>query len=180
MLFFLWTFLLAFQPFDFTLSFLNLLIDSLWISHHLPQSYSSPHLFIFILCPHNHPPSKRKKNKQRQNISMEASVYHSVSHSTSFCLHSFTFKCSLLWVIGLVQDLWPLLHHQYWILIETPLRYPIVALNLQDQPLYALQQFIGGVDTGVGKLIALDLCLGGSWVGKFVCFLTLSPSWQGL
>jgi hypothetical protein len=31
---------------------------------------------------------------------------------------------------------------------------------------YTLQQFKDGVDVGVGKLGALDQCLGGSWVGQ--------------
>jgi hypothetical protein len=42
-------------------------IDSLWVSHHAPQSHSSP------------PPKKRKKKKK--NLTMEAIVCHSVSHS---------------------------------------------------------------------------------------------------
>lgn len=34
-------------------------------------------------------------------------------------------------------------------------------MDLQDQPLYQLQQLIDGVDVGVGQLRALDLGLGG-------------------
>ena len=36
------------------------------------------------------------------------------------------------------------------------------ALELQDWTLHTLQQFIDGVDVGVGQLKALDLGLGGS------------------
>ena len=36
------------------------------------------------------------------------------------------------------------------------------ALNLQDWPYHTLQQFIDGVDVGVGQLKALDLGLDGS------------------
>lgn len=55
---------------------------------------------------------------------------------------------------------------QYWILTGTPLGYPAIALshgdpqalNLQDQPLYILQQqFIGGEEVWVGESKALDL-----------------------
>ena len=63
-----------------------------------------------------------------------------------------------------------LLHHQYRILTRTPLGYPVVALchgdlvalDLQDQLLHTLQQFIDGIDVGVGQLKSLDLGLGGS------------------
>ena len=61
-------------------------------------------------------------------------------------------------------------HHQYWDLTGTPLGYPAVALchecpaalNLQDWPLHTLQQFIDGVDVGVGQFKALDL-IGPGW-----------------
>lgn len=43
----------------------------------------------------------------------------SVSHSTTFCLHILTYKCSWRRV---------LLHYQYWILTVTPLVYPVIAL----------------------------------------------------
>lgn len=65
-----------------------------------------------------------------------------------------------------------LVHHQYWTLTETPLRYPTVALSRgdpvamvsQDQSLKKHQQVIGGIDTEVGQLKALVLHvdLGGS------------------
>jgi hypothetical protein len=43
-----------------------LLISSLWVSHHVPQSCSSPHPLISALQPCN--PSKIKKNKNKQSI----------------------------------------------------------------------------------------------------------------
>ena len=54
------------------------------------------------------------------------------------------------------------------------LRHPVVtlyhedpvALHLQDQALQRLQQFIDGVDVGVGQLKAPDLGLSVSWVGQ--------------
>ena len=60
--------------------------------------------------------------------------------------------------------------YQYWIFTGTPLGYPAVALChgdpaafvLQDQPLHVLEQFIHGVDVGVGQPKPLDLGLGGS------------------
>ena len=59
---------------------------------------------------------------------------------------------------------------QYWIVTGTPLRYPVVALchgdpvalDLQGWLLRMLQQFIDGVDVGVGQQEVLDLGLGGS------------------
>lgn len=67
-----------------------------------------------------------------------------------------TCKCSLQRVIGLVRGLWFLLHHQYWALTGTPLRFPVVALchgdtgalGLPDMPLHKLQQITDGVDLG--------------------------------
>jgi hypothetical protein len=76
---------------------------------------------------------------------------HSVLHSAPFCPHIFTCRCSLQWVIGLVWDLWRLLH-QYWILARTPLRCPVVALchgDLQGLPLHTYQQFMDGIDTNI-------------------------------
>jgi hypothetical protein len=134
---------------------------------------------ISILCPCNFPSKtkqqiKIKNNLKHQHLAMEATEWHSVSHSTPFHPNSFTCKCSLQWVTGLVQGLWLLLHYQYWIFTGTPLGYPAVALChgdpaafvLQDQPLHVLEQFIHGVDVGVGQPKPLDLGLGGSWVGQ--------------
>lgn len=43
---------------------------------------------------------------------------------------------------------------------------PPAALGLQDRSLHVFQQFIDGVDVGVGFLIALVLGLGDIWVGQ--------------
>ena len=88
----------------------------LWVSHHAPQSHSSPLPFIPALCLCNLPPPKEK-----ENLVVEAVVCHSESHSILFCPHFFACKCSLQWVISLVQGLWLLLHYQYQILTRTPL-----------------------------------------------------------
>ena len=77
-------------------------------------------------------------------------VYYTVY---PICPNSFTCNCLLQWVIGLVQRL-P--HYQYWILIVTPLRNPVVALcqgdrvalDLQEQALHVLQLFPIEVDAG--------------------------------
>ena len=80
-----------------------------------------------------------------------------MSHSISpFAQNRFN-EWSLQCITGLVQGLWLLLHHQYWILTRTPLRYPVVAmchgdpaaLDLQDRPLHMFHQFINVVDAGV-------------------------------
>lgn len=70
----------------------------------------------------------------------------------------------------MVQDLWPPLHYQDWILTRSPIRYPVVslghgdpvALALQDWPHHELQQFTDGVNAGVGQFNTLDLGLGSS------------------
>lgn len=89
------------------------------------------------------------------------------------CLHIFTYKCSLQWVVGLVWGPWLLEHYQYWMPTGSFLRYPVVALChgdpaaflLQDQPLLTLQQFTGDADAGLGQLKALD----GSRAGQPTC-----------
>ena len=62
----------------------------------------------------------------------------------------------------MVQLFWLLLLYQYWILIRTPIKYPVVSLDLQGLPFHMLLPFIDEVDLGVGQLKALDLVLGGS------------------
>ena len=63
---------------------------------------------------------------------------------------------------------WLLLHYHSWVLTGTPLRYSDVALCHGDSASLVLQgwalhklQFMHGVDAGVGRLMALDLGLGG-------------------
>jgi hypothetical protein len=93
---------------------------------------------------------------------MEAAGCSSVFHTIPLCPHFFTCKCSLQGVIGLVCGLWLLLHHQYWFLTRTPLRYSVVALchgdlaalDLQGQTLHALQKFTDRIDVRVGQLKA--------------------------
>jgi hypothetical protein len=83
-------------------------------------------------------------------------------------------QCSLQWVIGLIWDLWLLWHHQYQVLIRTPLGYPLVALchgdpaalEQQAWPFHMPQTFADDIDFGVGKFRALDLCLSGSWASQ--------------
>ena len=61
-------------------------------------------------------------------------------------------------------------HYQYWIAISASLRYHVVALcygdadalGLQDWPPHVLQQFVDGMNVGVGQLRALALGLGRS------------------
>jgi len=53
-----------------------------------------------------------------------------------------------------------LLHYQYMILTGTPLRYPVVvpcygepsAMDLQNWPLYVIQQFVDELHVGLGQL----------------------------
>jgi hypothetical protein len=100
---------------------------------------------------------KKKKKEQNQNyLTMEAAMCHSVSHSTPFCAHIFTCKCSLQGIIGLVQGLRLLLRCRHWILTGTPLGCLVIALchgdpaalDLQDWLLYTLRQVVDEVDVG--------------------------------
>jgi hypothetical protein len=164
-------------------------IDSLWISHYAAQSHSFPHPLTSVFHPSNLPPieniqTKNKQNRDRKLLKVEAVVCHSVSHSIPLCHNIFTCKCSLQWVIGLVQGLWLLWYHQYHILPRTPPSPPVVAvchgdlaaLEQQDCPFYTAQQFADNVDLGVGQLKALGPC--GSWAGQSVSSpLSTSPGW---
>jgi hypothetical protein len=97
-------------------------------------------------------------------------VCHSVSHGIFLCPHIFSCKCSLQWVIGLVQGIWLLPHHQYWIIAGTLPCYPVsrracsflsAGLVLSDIPIvHRWCRF------WVGQLKALDLGLSDSWAGQ--------------
>lgn len=84
----------------------------------------------------------------------------------------------------MVWGLWLLLHYWYCTLTGHALENPAIALchgsadlDLQDQHLYVLQQFIARVNTGEGQLIALVFGLDGSSIGSP---LTLPyPHYQG-
>lgn len=110
-------------------------VDSLGISHNAPQFHSSSSLSYLPLIPEVSPSKenlKKSKSKTSKQTKGEKNpfappsflrlqhlfIYPSgtgspgVSHSTPFCTISFTFKCSLQQVIGLLQGLWFLvLHH---------------------------------------------------------------------
>lgn len=136
---------------------------------------------LISLSLHIHPlflqPSQKKmKNKQnttehRKYLIMEAIVYHSVFHNIPLSPNTFIWKCSLQWVNGLVQDLWLLLHHQYWFFTGTPPGYHVVALyygdpavlDQQGQAFHEFQEFTDDVDFAVGQLEVLGLGLGGNW-----------------
>lgn len=114
------------------------------------------------------PLPEQNKTKNNKNLSMEAVVWSSESHSIPFNSYIFTCKYSLHWVIDLVWGPWLLELYWYWVLIGIPLGYSViilcqeapVALDLQG-PFHMLQQFMDEVDIRVGWLLALALDLGG-------------------
>jgi hypothetical protein len=115
---------------------------------------------------------------------VKALVCHSVSHSIFLCPHIVTCKYSLQWVTGLVQGLWLLWHHQYWIFTGTPPRYLVflchgdsAALGQQGWPFHMSQPF---TELGVVHLRALDLGLCGSRVGQPTCSPLSAPPGQAL
>lgn len=110
----------------------------------------------------------------------KAELRHHVSHNIPFCPNNFTFKWSLKWVIGPVQNFWLLLNHQYWIYMRILLCYPIdamhhgdpAALVLPDQFMFS-SSLLGETNVGVGQLKALDWKLGESWVVRLSSSLTV-------
>jgi len=78
------------------------------------------------------------------------------------------FQISLQWVIGLDQDFCYTINTGSSLgLLSDMVLFPSVVEILQlgsvGQALHMLQQFIHGVDVGIGQLKTLDLGLGGSW-----------------
>ena len=52
----------------------------------------------------NHHHHQKQTNKQTKKSHHGSCVCHSVSHTITFCPHTFTCKCSLQWVIALVRE----------------------------------------------------------------------------
>ena len=110
------------------------------------------------------PPKKRKQWQQKQSCHESCSVSQFTHYPNSSAC-----KWSLQWTFGHWCESKPLalLYHQYWILPRMHLRYPVVALchgdpaALEEQhwSIHLLQQFIAGVDDGVGQVKALYLGL---------------------
>lgn len=120
------------------------------------------------------PPRNKNKNKLKfKNVTVEAVLCHSVSHSTpstqTALLVNVRWNESLVWFQasglcytintefspGCLSDIpWLLCWWRFW------------ALVLQDLLLHALQQFIDGVNVRMSQLKALDLVLSGSWVSQ--------------
>jgi hypothetical protein len=139
-----------------------------------PNPTLPPHPSISVLIPSNYPKRKQEIKKKKihcGSCSVSHTVCHTVCHTgVGFCPHSFICKCALQWVIGLVWDLWLLLHYQYWISSRIscccPVSWRSCSFGSAGPGPLSGQQFIDGVDGGVGQLKALDLGLGGSWVGQ--------------
>lgn len=131
---------------------------------------------------------KKKENETqtKQGLGVQTLMCPCESRSVSFSLYMFAWKCSLQWVIRVVQGLWLLLHSGYWTLTGNSLRYPVVALchgcpaalDLQVQSFHILRKFIDEVVVGLTHPLVLRL--GSSWVGKPSSFPSLSPPGQAL
>lgn len=123
--------LLFFFSFLFPFLFLKLFID-LFISHHVPQSHSSPCLFVFALYLCNLP-TKQKQTKSKQTNTPSCpgdAVCHSV------LLKHLYLQMSTVMNHGQAWDLWLLLHWQYWILTQdiwllTPLGYMLLSCFME-------------------------------------------------
>ena len=132
--------------------------------HYNSHSSSSPVLSPSTLA--TSPTPKEKKTMTTKTIlpwKLQCVTQFTQYPNSSSC------KCSLQWTFGHWFDSKPLalLYHQYWILPRMHLRYPVVALchgdpaALEEQhwSIHLLQQFIAGVDDGVGQVKALYLGL---------------------
>ena len=142
----------------------------LWVSGHSPQFHPVSISSDLPSALATSPPTKikTKQNKIKINKTRLWCVTYSVSHSTLLCPHIFICKCSLQWVMDLVQGLWLLLHHPYWVL--TGLLSDLLLLPCAMQ---ILQPWIYGTSSSqmrwyveLGQPKALDLGLGHSWVGQ--------------
>lgn len=124
---------------------------------------------------------EKKGGKLENNLIMEPAVWHRESRSKPFRLYIFTCKCSSQRVIGLVQGLWFLLHHQCWALIRTfvSLCYgDPAALGLPVRSLHILQQIVDRMDVGAGQVITLGLGLSSCRVGLQASSpLSSPPGW---
>ena len=60
--------------------------------------------------------NKPKRGRQASHGYQQSMVYQVAVRLSFIC------KCSFQWVVGLVQGLWLLVHHQHWVLTESPLR----------------------------------------------------------
>jgi hypothetical protein len=124
----------------------------------------------------SYPPSAFATPKKK-NLLVEAVVCHSVI--SQYTILSTLLCMQMVIAVSHWAGLRPLAsaHHQFWTLSRTPLCYPAVALCHES---LQLQQFIGGVDAGVGQLKALDLGLGGSGVEQHTSSPTPTPPRRAL
>jgi hypothetical protein len=106
-------------------------LSYIWI----PLISLSPHICpLSSQSPTQNKTLAHKQQQQKRNIENISSSHRgscSVSqcvHSISLCPYIFICKGSLQWVIGLVQDLWLLWHHQCSILIRNSSYYSAVAV----------------------------------------------------
>lgn len=127
-----------------------------------PQPHSPPHPFgwpsALAIYPQKKMNNKKLTKQSIGSISLWKLWCVSVSHSVPFWPHIFSCKCSLHWVVGLVQGLWLLLLSQCWICPRVLLSYPFVACVMEilkvwickTHLFHTLQQFINEVDFGGG------------------------------
>lgn len=146
----------------FTIYF-KLFIDSLWSSHHTPQSHSSLHPSKSALHPCNLAPIRKQTNK--------------ILLGKLWCVTQWTLLPKQLYLQMLIAvGHWAgsrsllLLHYQHWVLPAVLLLLPMpwrsycfgsAGPTLSRSP----------VDAGVGQVTALDVGLGDSWVSHSCCSL---------
>jgi hypothetical protein len=127
---------------------------------------------------------KTKWRKEQKDKTLHSGGCHGVPHSTPFCPNNLICKCSLQWVIGLVQGHWLWLHYQSWILTETPRTSYCCPMLWRScsfgsaglptpTPDTMLLKLINGVDIEADQLKAADLIRGCSWVDQPAIALTL-------
>lgn len=94
---------------------------------------------------------------------MEATIWHSKPFDPYF----FTSKCSLQTVIGLVHNLWFLLHYPWWTITETMLCCSCPQDWLSHAPVYKVNSTM--LPSPGGKPVFLNATTGEGWVMSAIC-----------
>jgi len=111
-------------------------IDFLWISYHVPRSHSSlcPSISAFHPC---NLPIKKTMAFGLGSCSVSSCVIQSISLPKQLYLQMFI--AVRHWFGLRLRDL---IHNQYWIFTESPLRYPVAALCHGDPATLDLQNLL--------------------------------------
>lgn len=158
----------------------NFLIYSLWDSHYVSQSHSSPNPFVSVLQPCNLPTQKKKKHKDYLAVDAEVSqcVPQYTLLITHLCLWMFIAMShwfgSSLWLLLYTISTWSALELLSDILLSS-VSWRSYSFGSAGLALWCTPALHTWVDVGMGQLKALNVSLGGSWVGQPTSSPTVTP-----